>query len=176
MSEESARDEGSSAAGYRVWAVAGIPEVQRGDDLAKLIAAAEPGLRDGDVLLVTSKIVSKAEGRLVEAADREAAIDAETVRVVARRGALRIVENRQGLVMAALIAYTVITIRKLDELGQRIQLVAIAASFAVTGGISTLYAFLVKAGMPSLEWAIWLWPFMSLVWGVSVLVINRRYR
>jgi coenzyme F420-0:L-glutamate ligase/coenzyme F420-1:gamma-L-glutamate ligase len=88
-------------AGFRVWAVAGIPEVQRGDDLAKLIAAAEPGLLDGDVLLVTSKIVSKAEGRVVEAADREAAIDAETVRVVARRGSLRIVENRQGLVMAA---------------------------------------------------------------------------
>ncbi|MGW6547075.1 coenzyme F420-0:L-glutamate ligase [Streptomyces massasporeus] len=87
--------------GYRVWAVGGIPEVAAGDDLAKLIAAAEPGLADGDVLLVTSKIVSKAEGRVVRAADREAAIDAETVRVVARRGALRIVENRQGLIMAA---------------------------------------------------------------------------
>ncbi|MEU5720023.1 coenzyme F420-0:L-glutamate ligase [Streptomyces sp. NPDC020403] len=86
---------------YRVWALPGMPEVREGDDLAKLIAATEPGLADGDVLLVTSKIVSKAEGRIVEAADREAAIDAETVRVVARRGALRIVENRQGLVMAA---------------------------------------------------------------------------
>lgn len=77
-----------------------------GDDLVKLIAAAAtadgpPGLADGDVLLVTSKIVSKAEGRVVEATDREAAIDRETVRVVARRGTLRIVENRQGLVMAA---------------------------------------------------------------------------
>ncbi|MCF2535128.1 coenzyme F420-0:L-glutamate ligase [Streptomyces nigra] len=92
---------GPSAEGYRVWAVPGLPEVRPGDDLAKLIAAAEPGLVDGDVLLVTSKIVSKAEGRIVEAADREAAIDAETVRVVARRGPLRIVENRQGLVMAA---------------------------------------------------------------------------
>ncbi|MFF1694452.1 coenzyme F420-0:L-glutamate ligase [Streptomyces sp. NPDC058257] len=86
---------------FRVWAVPGLPEVRQGDDLAKLIAAAEPGLADGDVLLVTSKIVSKAEGRIVEANDREAAIDAETVRVVARRGTLRIVENRQGLVMAA---------------------------------------------------------------------------
>ncbi|MFC9960519.1 coenzyme F420-0:L-glutamate ligase [Streptomyces nigra] len=92
---------GPSAEGYRVWAVPGLPEVRPGDDLAKLIAAAEPGLVDGDVLLVTSKIVSKSEGRIVEAADREAAIDAETVRVVARRGPLRIVENRQGLVMAA---------------------------------------------------------------------------
>ena len=86
---------------YRVWALPGIPEVQQGDDLAKLIAAAEPGLADGDVVIVTSKIVSKAEGRVVQAADREAAIDAETVRVVARRGTLRIVENRRGLVMAA---------------------------------------------------------------------------
>ncbi|QKW06851.1 coenzyme F420-0:L-glutamate ligase [Streptomyces sp. NA04227] len=86
---------------YRVWALSGIPEVRPGDDLVKLIAATSPALVDGDVLLVTSKIVSKAEGRVVEAADREAAIDAETVRVVARRGTLRIVENRQGLVMAA---------------------------------------------------------------------------
>jgi coenzyme F420-0:L-glutamate ligase/coenzyme F420-1:gamma-L-glutamate ligase len=89
------------APAYRVWAVPGLPEIAAGDDLAKLIAAAEPGLADGDVVLVTSKIVSKAEGRIVEAVDREAAIDAETVRVVARRGTLRIVENRQGLVMAA---------------------------------------------------------------------------
>lgn len=92
---------GDAGAAYRVWAVPGLPEVREGDDLAKLIAAAEPDLADGDVLLVTSKIVSKAEGRMLRAADREAAIDAETVRVVARRGPLRIVENRQGLVMAA---------------------------------------------------------------------------
>ncbi len=90
-----------SPASFRVWALPGLPEVRAGDDLAKLIAATEPGLADGDILLVTSKIVSKAEGRITEAADREAAIDAETVRVVARRGTLRIVENRQGLVMAA---------------------------------------------------------------------------
>ncbi|ARF59511.1 coenzyme F420-0:L-glutamate ligase [Streptomyces gilvosporeus] len=97
---------GVSTPGYRVWAVPGIPEVRPGDDLVKLIAAAVAGsevpqLADGDVLLVTSKIVSKAEGRVLEAADREAAIDQETVRVVARRGTLRIVQNRQGLVMAA---------------------------------------------------------------------------
>ncbi|OPF82895.1 coenzyme F420-0:L-glutamate ligase [Streptomyces antioxidans] len=91
---------------YRVWALPGVPEVRPGDDLAKLIADAAtsdglPGLAHGDVLLVTSKIVSKAEGRVIEAADREAAIDAETVRVVARRGRTRIVETRHGLVMAA---------------------------------------------------------------------------
>ncbi|MFJ1655986.1 coenzyme F420-0:L-glutamate ligase [Streptomyces sp. NPDC088337] len=94
-------EQSPAAPEFRVWAVPGLPEVAQGDDLAKLIAGAEPGLADGDVLLVTSKIVSKAEGRLVHAADREAAIDAETVRVVARRGPLRIVQNRQGHVMAA---------------------------------------------------------------------------
>ncbi|MEU7594336.1 coenzyme F420-0:L-glutamate ligase [Streptomyces sp. NPDC039022] len=96
----------AAAPAYRVWALPGIPEVRDGDDLAKIIASAAtadglPGLADGDVLLVTSKIISKAEGRIMEATDREAAIDQETVRVVARRGTLRIVENRQGLVMAA---------------------------------------------------------------------------
>ena len=62
-------------------------------------------LADGDILAVTSKIVSKAEGRQVAAADREQAITDETVRVVATRahpgGVTRIVQNRQGLVMAA---------------------------------------------------------------------------
>ena len=96
----------TAAPSYRVWGLPGIPEVAPGDDLAKLIAdaAAEPGLpalEDGDILLVTSKIVSKAEGRILRADDREAAIDAETVRLVARRGTLRIVENRLGMVMAA---------------------------------------------------------------------------
>ncbi|HEX5565912.1 MAG TPA: coenzyme F420-0:L-glutamate ligase [Streptomyces sp.] len=91
---------------YRVWALPGIPEVRPGDDLVKLIADAAtapglPGLADGDVLVVTSKIVSKAEGRVVRAEDRESAIDAETVRVVARRGPTRIVESRHGFVMAA---------------------------------------------------------------------------
>ncbi|WP_327683605.1 coenzyme F420-0:L-glutamate ligase [Streptomyces sp. NBC_00467] len=86
---------------FEVRAVPGLPEVGPGDDLAALVAAAAPDLSDGDILLVTSKIVSKAEGRILAATDREAAIDAETVRVVARRGPLRIVENRQGLVMAA---------------------------------------------------------------------------
>lgn len=86
---------------YEVFAVPGIAEVQPGADIAKLIAAAGTALADGDVLLVTSKIVSKAEGRIIKADDREAAIDAEAVRLVARRGPTRIVETRHGFVMAA---------------------------------------------------------------------------
>jgi len=89
--------------------VTGIPEVRPGDDLAALIAAAAPWLRDGDVLVVTSKIVSKAEGRLAELPDgedarataREATLVAETARVVARRGPVRIVQTHHGFVMAA---------------------------------------------------------------------------
>jgi len=86
--------------------VRGIGDVVPGDDLAALIAGAAPWLRDGDVLVVTSKIVSKAEGRLVPAgpdreATREAAIDAETTAVVATRGRTRIVRTRQGLVLAS---------------------------------------------------------------------------
>ena len=97
------------------WAPPGLPEVAAGDDLVGLLAdalaadaAAAPAhaLRDGDVLVVTSKVVSKAEGRVVAADDREQAITDETVRVVATReraggGVTRIVENRLGLVMAA---------------------------------------------------------------------------
>jgi coenzyme F420-0:L-glutamate ligase/coenzyme F420-1:gamma-L-glutamate ligase len=90
---------------YQVFALPGLPEVRQGDDLAKLIAAAAESsgrpLLDGDILLVTSKIVSKAEGRVLVAADREQAIDAETVRLVARRGPTRIVQTRHGFVMAA---------------------------------------------------------------------------
>jgi coenzyme F420-0:L-glutamate ligase/coenzyme F420-1:gamma-L-glutamate ligase len=84
---------------YEVFGVDGLPEVREGDDVAELIAGA--GLRDGDVVVVTSKIVSKAEGRILVADDREKAIDAETVRLVARRGGTRIVQTRQGLVLAA---------------------------------------------------------------------------
>lgn len=85
--------------------VSGLPEIGVGDDLAALIAKAAPPLRDGDVVVVTSKIVSKAEGRLLPAgedreATRMAAVDSELVRVVAARGRTRIVETRSGLVMA----------------------------------------------------------------------------
>jgi coenzyme F420-0:L-glutamate ligase / coenzyme F420-1:gamma-L-glutamate ligase len=83
--------------------VAGLPEITAGTDLAALIADAAlagPGLADGDILVITSKIVSKAEDRVVSS-DREAAISAETVRVVARRGPTTISQTRHGLVMAA---------------------------------------------------------------------------
>lgn len=88
-----------------VFAVPGIAEIVAGDDLATIIGDAVLGLEDGDIVAVTSKIVSKAEGRFVAAADREQSITDETVRVVATRvhpgGVTRIVENRLGMVLAA---------------------------------------------------------------------------
>lgn len=90
----------------QIFALEGIGEIRPGDDLAGIIIAAAGGeLRDGDILAVTSKIVSKAEDRFVEAVDREQAITEETVRVVASRatpgGTVRIVENRLGIIAAA---------------------------------------------------------------------------
>jgi coenzyme F420-0:L-glutamate ligase/coenzyme F420-1:gamma-L-glutamate ligase len=95
--------------GLEILPVRGIGDVTAGDDLVELIGAAAPWLTDGDVLVVTSKIVSKAEGRLVEVpADgperdeaRAAALAAETARVVARRGPTTIVQTHHGFVMAA---------------------------------------------------------------------------
>lgn len=88
-----------------VWAVDGIPEIVAGDDLPSIVTSAVGVLEEGDIVVVTSKIVSKAEGRQIRADDREDAITTETVRVVATKahtgGVTRIVENRLGLVLAA---------------------------------------------------------------------------
>jgi len=91
--------------GLSVLPVRGLPEVRPGDDLAALVAAAVE-LVDGDVVVVTSKVVSKAEGRLVAVSgDRVAArlrlVESETARVVARRGTTTIAQTRHGLVLAA---------------------------------------------------------------------------
>ena len=80
--------------------VTGIGEVEPGDVLADIVAEAAPWLADGDVLAVTSKIVSKAEGRYFDG-DKDKAVDSETTAVVASRGGTRIVRNRHGLVLAA---------------------------------------------------------------------------
>src|ERR1700684_3677173 len=80
--------------------VTGLPEITAGSDLAALVAEAAADLRDGDIVVITSKIVSKAEGRVVTAS-REQAIEAETARVVARRGPTTIAQTRHGLVLAA---------------------------------------------------------------------------
>jgi len=82
-----------------------MPEVRPGDVLAELVAARFP-LVDGDVVVVTQKIVSKAEGRLVELDPNDAdarlrLIEDESVRVLRRRGDAVITETRHGFVCAS---------------------------------------------------------------------------
>jgi coenzyme F420-0:L-glutamate ligase / coenzyme F420-1:gamma-L-glutamate ligase len=89
-----------------IFAPGGIGEITPQTDLSGTLIAAvqqDPAgpLADGDILVVTSKILSKAEGRAVPEDAREEAIAAETVHTVARRGPTRIVRTRTGLVLAA---------------------------------------------------------------------------
>ncbi|EHK83348.1 coenzyme F420-0:L-glutamate ligase [Saccharomonospora azurea] len=89
--------------------VEGLPEFRPGDDLTGAIAAQAPWLRSGDVVVVTSKVVSKTEGMLVRVPDdpeqRDAArrelVEREAVRVLARIGRTAITENHLGIVQAA---------------------------------------------------------------------------
>lgn len=102
------KDHGT-AAPVEILPVPGLPEFRPGDDLAAAIAGAAPSLRDGDIAVITSKVVSKCEGRVVAAppdpeerdALRRKLIESEAVRILARKGRTLITENRHGLVQAA---------------------------------------------------------------------------
>jgi dehydro coenzyme F420 reductase / coenzyme F420-0:L-glutamate ligase / coenzyme F420-1:gamma-L-glutamate ligase len=101
--------EHGTAAAIEILPVVGLPEFRPGDDLSAAVAAAAPWLRDRDVVVVTSKVLSKCEGRLVPAPHdpeerdqlRRKLVDDEAVRVLARKGRTLITENRLGLVQAA---------------------------------------------------------------------------
>lgn len=89
----------------RVIPVRGIGEIQSGDVLAEVIATTGTRLEDGDVVVVTQKVVSKAEGRLVaidpdDPLAHKPLVEAEAVRVLRRRGDLMVTETRHGFVCA----------------------------------------------------------------------------
>ena len=91
--------------GLEILPVTGIGDVRPGDDLADLILAADVTLRDRDCLVVTQKIVSKAEDRLVEVdpddpRSHKPLVERESVRVLRRRGDLVISETAHGFVCA----------------------------------------------------------------------------
>ena len=96
--------EHGTASPIEILPVTGLPEFRPGDDLGDALATAAPWLRDGDVLVVTSKVLSKCEGRLVPAPEdpeerdtlRRKLVDAEAVRVLARKGRTLITENELG--------------------------------------------------------------------------------
>ncbi len=89
--------------------ITGIPEIQPGDDLPQVlenvIRRGGQSVVDGDVVAITHKVVSKAEGRVVELADDSVdahrhLIDQEAVAILRRRGDLVIAETRHGFVCA----------------------------------------------------------------------------
>jgi coenzyme F420-0:L-glutamate ligase/coenzyme F420-1:gamma-L-glutamate ligase len=101
--------EHGAAAAIEILPVPGLPEFRPGDDVAAAIASAAPWLKNDDVVVVTSKVFSKSEGRIVAAPTdpeqrdtlRRKLIDDEAVRVLARKGRTLITENAIGLVQAA---------------------------------------------------------------------------
>ncbi|HET6952416.1 MAG TPA: coenzyme F420-0:L-glutamate ligase [Acidimicrobiales bacterium] len=91
--------------GIEIRPVEGVGEVRPGDDLSRLLAKAAPDLADGDVLVVTQKVVSKSEAQLVpidpnDPASKARIVEGESVRILRRRGDLVISETRHGFVCA----------------------------------------------------------------------------
>lgn len=86
--------------GLSILPVEGMPEISPGDDIGAAIVAAGAVFEEGDVLVVTQKVVSKAEGRLVAASEKPNAIAAESRRVLRRCGGMVIAETRHGFVCA----------------------------------------------------------------------------
>ena len=76
----------------------------------------------------------------------------------------------QGLASAVVIIMTVRNIGRLNELQQKIQLEA------GTGVLASAYGFLVGAGLPGIEWGVQVWPIMTGLWAIGLVIANRRYR
>ena len=85
-----------------------------------------------------------------------------------------------GVAETALLGFMMtgmlVRIRKLDELGQRIHLIAIAVAFGLVGLLVAAIECLTRAGVPVPPLGLWLWVFMLLAWGIGALVIARRYQ
>src|SRR5262249_19121902 len=82
----------------------------------------------------------------------------------------------ETLTFGYLVAVTLLPIRRLDELYQRIHLIAIATAFGIVGVVGTGVEFLSKAGLRLPSIGLWLWPLMVAAWGLGVVVVARRYR
>ena len=82
----------------------------------------------------------------------------------------------QALVMGWIVVRTVLSIRRLDELLLKVHLEGIAISFTIFASLISGWAMLEKAGAPSIEWGVWAWPLMALLWSVAVVIRGRQYR
>ena len=82
----------------------------------------------------------------------------------------------QGVASTVLIVAIARPIRLYDELQRRIQLEAIAIAFTATAILATTYGFLVKAGLPDIDWGEWIWPAMTGLWAIGLTIACRRYK
>ena len=82
----------------------------------------------------------------------------------------------QALLMAGFVVACVLSIRRLDELLLKLHLEGIAISFTVTGSLIAGWGMLEHAGAPRIEWGVWAWPLMAVLWGIAVIVRSRQYR
>ena len=74
----------------------------------------------------------------------------------------------------ALVAYLRF-VSRMDELGRRIQLEALAFAFGAAGMLTFAYGFLENAGFPQLSY-IWVFPLMIALWGIGGAIASYRYR
>ncbi len=82
----------------------------------------------------------------------------------------------QGMATGAVIVTSMLRLRVLDEMQQRVQLEALAIAFAGTGVLATAYGFLINAGLPEIDWGAMVWPAMVALWALGLVFANRRYR
>ena len=83
---------------------------------------------------------------------------------------------RSASVLMSVLKRDMLTIRRLDELMLKIHLEAIAISFTVTGALNAGWGMLEPAGAPRIDWSVFAWPLMAVLWTVAVMIRRRQYR
>ena len=86
------------------------------------------------------------------------------------------IATAQALLIAGIAVASVLSIRRLDELLLKVHLEAIAISFTITGALIAGWGMLEKGGAPRVEWGVWAWPLMTLLWGTAAAIRSRQYR
>ena len=82
----------------------------------------------------------------------------------------------QAVLIAGIAIASVLSIRRLDELLLKVHLEAIAISFALCSAFIAGWGQLEKGGAPHIEWGVWAWPVMTMVWGLAAVIRSRQYR
>jgi len=87
-----------------------------------------------------------------------------------------LIAGGQAVVIGWVIVAMVVRLGRLDELQRHIQRESIAYAFGVGLAAITGWEYLERAGLPHIDWGMWAWPMMTVVWGVALLFVTRRYR